>query len=149
MPSVLVVDDDADTRRNMADIFGDLGYAVDAAESAEVALDMAGRQSFDLGLLDLRMPGMDGLTLCRHLTRLYPRMVAMIFTAYGAGHLAEEARKRGCPTPSSQTDRFYATIGAGRRGASASELTGLAQGHRILPAPPSHSPYETTQFTGQ
>jgi CheY-like chemotaxis protein len=95
MPSILVVDVDADTRRNMAEIFADLGYAVDAAESGEVALDLAGRQAFDLGLLDLRMPGMDGLTLCQHLTRLYPRMVAMIITAYGAGHLLEEARIAG------------------------------------------------------
>ena len=38
------------------------------------------------------MPGMDGLTLCRHLKRLRPRRVTMIVTAYGAGSLAEEAR---------------------------------------------------------
>lgn len=95
MSSILVVDDDADTCRNMADLFGDLGYVVDAADGGDTALEKAGEQSYDLGLLDLRMPGMDGLTLCRHLKRLRPRMVTMIVTAYGASSLAEEARDAG------------------------------------------------------
>jgi CheY-like chemotaxis protein len=95
MPTILVVDDDTDTCRNMADIFGDLGYATDTAEGGNIALDKARQRSYDLGLLDLRMPGMDGLTLCRHLTQLHPRMVKMIVTAYAAGGLHEEAHAAG------------------------------------------------------
>lgn len=95
MSSILVVDDDADTCRNMADLFGDLGYVVDAADGGDMALEKAGQQSYDLSLLDLRMPGMDGLTLCRRLKRLRPRMVTMIITAHGASSLAEEARDAG------------------------------------------------------
>ena len=95
MPTILVVDDDADTCRNMADLFGDLGYVVDAADGGDTALGKAGQRPYDLGLLDLRMPGMDGLTLCRHLRRLRPLMVTMILTAYGASSLAEEARDAG------------------------------------------------------
>jgi CheY-like chemotaxis protein len=38
---------------------------------------------------------MDGLTLCRHLKRLHPRMVTMIITGYGGGDLQEEARAAG------------------------------------------------------
>jgi CheY-like chemotaxis protein len=91
----VVVDDDADTCRNMADLLGDLGYVVDAAGGGDMALEKAGQQPYDLGLLDLRMPGMDGLTLCRHLKRLHPRMVTMIITAYGASSLGEEARDAG------------------------------------------------------
>jgi CheY-like chemotaxis protein len=79
----------------MADLFGDLGYTVDAADSGDTALEKVGQQPYDLGLLDLRMPGMDGLTLCRHLKRLRPGMVTMIVTAYGATSLAEEARDAG------------------------------------------------------
>jgi CheY-like chemotaxis protein len=79
----------------MADILGDLGYEVDAADGGDMALAKAGQQSYDLGLLDLRMPGMDGLTLCRHLKRLCPRMVTMIITAYWANGVAEEARAAG------------------------------------------------------
>ena len=81
MPSILVVDDDADTCRNMADLFGDRGFRVDAAEGGDIALEQARRQPYDIGLLDLRMPGMDGLTLCRHLKRLQPPMVTMLVTA--------------------------------------------------------------------
>jgi CheY-like chemotaxis protein len=41
------------------------------------------------------MPGMDGLTLCRHLKQLQPRMVTMIVTAFGGSALHEEARAAG------------------------------------------------------
>ena len=92
MPEILVVDDDLDTCRNMADLFGDLGYVVDAAYGGEMALEKAHQQPYDLGLLDLRMLGMDGLTFCRHLKRLHPRMETMIITACGANNLADEAR---------------------------------------------------------
>jgi CheY-like chemotaxis protein len=95
MCTILVVDDDPDTCRNMADIFGDLGYAVDAAVGGETALEKARQRPYDLGLLDLRMPGMDGLTLCRHLKRLQPRMVTMIITGYGGSDVQEEAHDAG------------------------------------------------------
>ncbi len=95
MATIIVVDDDVDTCRNMADLFGDLGYAVDTAEAGDIALQKARIQPYDLGLLDLRMPGMDGLTLCRHLKRLHPLMVAMIVTAYAGSGVDEEARAAG------------------------------------------------------
>ena len=95
MPTILVVDDDRDTCRNMADLFGDLGYAIDTAEAGDVALEKARQRPYDLGLLDLRMPGMDGLTLCRHLKQLRPGMVTMLITGYAAGGLNEEARRAG------------------------------------------------------
>jgi two-component system response regulator HydG len=79
----------------MADLFGDLGYVVDAADGGRTALKKAGQRPYDLGLLDLRMPEMDGLTLCRHIKRLWPGMVTMIITAYGASSLAEEAHDAG------------------------------------------------------
>jgi len=93
--AILVVDDDPDTCRNMADIFGDLGYAIDTAEGGDIALEKARQQPYNLGLLDLRMPGMDGLTLCRHLKQLHPLMVAMIVTAYPGSGLDEVARAVG------------------------------------------------------
>jgi CheY-like chemotaxis protein len=95
MSSILVVDDDCDTCRNMADLFGDLGYEIDTAEGAEAALQKAHQNSYDLGLFDLRMPGMDGLTLSRHLKTVRPLMVAIIVTAYAAAGLDEEARTAG------------------------------------------------------
>jgi len=95
MPTILVVDDDADTCRNMADLLGDRGYAIETAESGDTALVKARQQPYDLALLDVRMPGMDGLTLCRHLKKLQPPMVTMFVTPYGGGDLDEEARAAG------------------------------------------------------
>lgn len=95
MPTILVVDDDADTCRNMADLFGDLGYAIETAEDGAAALEKAQQKSYDLGLLDLRMPNMDGLTLCRHLKRLQPPMVTMLVTAYGDSDLDADAQTAG------------------------------------------------------
>ncbi len=95
MSTILVVDDDADTCCNMADLFGDRGYAIGTAHSGAAALVMARRQPYDLALLDLRMPGMDGLTLCRHLKCLQPPMVAMLVTAFGGNALDNEAHAAG------------------------------------------------------
>jgi CheY-like chemotaxis protein len=95
MPTVIVVDDDGDTCRNLADLLGDLGYAIDTAEGGEVALEKARQRVYDLGLLDLRMPGMDGLALCRRLKQLRPPMVVMIVPAYAAAGLDEEAHAAG------------------------------------------------------
>jgi CheY-like chemotaxis protein len=95
MATILVVDDDADTRNNMTDLFGDLGYMIDAAEGGEMALEKAQDRLYDLGLLDLRMPGMDGLTLCRRLRQLQPHLVALIVTAYAGRGLEEEAHAAG------------------------------------------------------
>lgn len=95
MPTILVVGDDADTCRNMADLFGDLGYAIETAEDGDAALEKAQEQSYDLGLLDFRMPGMDGLTLCRHLKQLQPPMVTMLITAFSGSALDAEARMAG------------------------------------------------------
>ena len=95
MPTILVVDDDADTCRNMTDLFGDHGYRIDAAEGGDSALEQAQRQPYDVGLLDLRMPGMDGLTLCRRLKNMQPRMVNLIVTGYPGDGLNEEAQAAG------------------------------------------------------
>jgi CheY-like chemotaxis protein len=93
--AILVVDDDADTRQNLADIFTDLGYRVDTAEGGAGALESARRQPYGVGLLDQRMPGMDGVTLCRHLKRVQPSMVTLIVTGFAGEGLEEQARAAG------------------------------------------------------
>jgi CheY-like chemotaxis protein len=95
MPTLIVVDDSSDTCRNLAHLFGDLGYAIDTAEGGDIALEKARQRAYDLGLLDLGMPGMDGLALCRHLKQLRPLMVVMIVTGYAGPGLEEEAHAAG------------------------------------------------------
>jgi len=79
----------------MADLLGDRGYASETAEGGDTTVEKTRQQLYDVGLLDLRIPGMDGLTLCRHLKRLQQPMVAMLVTAYGGSELDAEARAAG------------------------------------------------------
>lgn len=93
--SILVVDDDVDTCRNLSDILTDLGYHVDVAHDGPSALDLVRQGPYDVALLDYKMPGMDGLTLYREIKRLRAGTVAIMVTAYAAGGAAEEALAAG------------------------------------------------------
>jgi DNA-binding NtrC family response regulator len=94
-PSLLVVDDDVDTCRNLSDILTDLGYHVDTAHDGRSALELVKKRSYDLALLDLKMPDMDGLTLYRQIKKLQAGTVALIVTAYATGSTTEEALDAG------------------------------------------------------
>ncbi len=63
--SILIVDDESDIRTQIQDILSDQGYQVLQAPSAAVARETARRQSVDLALLDIWMPGEDGMSLLR------------------------------------------------------------------------------------
>jgi CheY-like chemotaxis protein len=93
--AILVVDDEADTCRNLSDILTDLGYQVDTALDGFAALELARRKPYDIALLDLKMPGMDGLTLYRELRKLRSSTVAIVVTAYTSKAMAEEALAAG------------------------------------------------------
>lgn len=94
-PSILVVDDDHDTCRNLADILEDFGYDVDTAADGETALELVRRRAYDVALLDLKMPGMDGLTLYREIRKLQAGTVAMIVTGYASSETAQQALQAG------------------------------------------------------
>jgi DNA-binding response OmpR family regulator len=64
---VLIVEDDSAIAANLYDYLEDSGYEVDMATSGNTGLQMALAESWDAILLDLALPGMDGLTLCRRL----------------------------------------------------------------------------------
>ncbi|MCE9556409.1 MAG: response regulator [Planctomycetes bacterium] len=79
---LLIVDDEPDTCANLSDIFTDLGYQVDVAHDGLAALELVGNNTYDVALLDLKMPGMDGLELYRRIRRLSAGTVAIVVTAY-------------------------------------------------------------------
>jgi len=94
-PAILVVDDEVDNCRNLADIFGDLGYRVDTAHNGFDALKLVQGNTYDIALLDLKMPGMDGLTLYREIKKLSAGTVAIIISAYVVNSTRNEALAAG------------------------------------------------------
>jgi two-component system KDP operon response regulator KdpE len=65
--SVLVVDDESSLRRVLRTSLRNSGFAVEEARTAEEALEVMKERSFDLALLEINMPGMNGVELCREL----------------------------------------------------------------------------------
>jgi two-component system NtrC family response regulator len=92
---ILVVEDERFQREMLRDFLAKEGHRVQEAESGEKALKILGASSFDLLLLDFRMPGMNGLELLREAKRLNPEIDAVIITAYGTIETAVAAMKAG------------------------------------------------------
>lgn len=62
---ILVIEDDADIASNIGQYFEDRGHRLDFAYSGSHGLELALGERFDLVILDLMLPGKDGVTLCR------------------------------------------------------------------------------------
>jgi CheY-like chemotaxis protein len=77
---VLVVDDDEGVRRVLARWAADMGYAVEAAADAESALDLMRQHQVDVALVDVRMPGHDGIWLLDQVRRLFPETATVLAT---------------------------------------------------------------------
>ena len=93
--NILIVDDEPDTCANLADILADLGYEVQTAHDGVTALEMVKKRPYDVALLDLRMPGMDGVELFRRIREISAETVAIIVTAYAAGDTAKSILAAG------------------------------------------------------
>lgn len=94
-PAVLVVDDDVDISTNLCDILSDIGYRTDMAHDGPSALHLLEERSFDLALLDFKMPGMDGASLLQEIRKLDPGLVAIMVTAYAGDEGIQQALDAG------------------------------------------------------
>lgn len=79
---VLVVDDNADFAENIAEILEMEGYDTRIAHDGPSALAYASEHPFDVALVDVRMPGMDGITLYGKLAELRPEATFFLMTAF-------------------------------------------------------------------
>ena len=95
LPPVLIVDDEKNMRRSLQTMLGDEGYAVRAAESAEEALGLLGREDFFMVITDARLGGMTGYELLGKIRSHWPDLPALMITAYATPKLAVEAIKAG------------------------------------------------------
>jgi DNA-binding NtrC family response regulator len=95
MPSILVVDDEKVVQESLLRWFGDYGYDVQVADGGKPALALLAEQSFDVMLVDIRMPGMDGLELLDRVKEGAPTTVVIIMTGYATVDYAVRALKHG------------------------------------------------------
>lgn len=118
---VLVVDDEKNIRLTLRQVLEEEGLQVDTAARGDEALAKlraASGPDFDLVLLDLRMPGTDGLDMLPQVRELHPDLPVVVFTAHGSAENATEAMKRGAtdfaekPFSPQQIRALVAGIGA-------------------------------------
>jgi DNA-binding NtrC family response regulator len=94
-PSILIVDDEKNIRFTVAQSLAGLGMETDSAENGEEALAKLKNKDFGLILLDLHMPGLDGMEVLREVRELRPDIRVIIMTAYGTVERAAKAISLG------------------------------------------------------
>ena len=91
----MVVDDERETLNPLCDILSEIGYEVACFASAEEALGVFQEQAFDLILVDLMMPLMDGIAFMKAAKTKDPLLVCIIVTGHATVQTAVEAMKEG------------------------------------------------------
>ena len=95
MRKLLIVDDEKSMREFLAIVLRKEGYYVAAAADGEEALRLIEHEIFDLVMSDVRMPGMDGLSLLKAIKQISPRTVVLMVTAYASTESAVDAMRSG------------------------------------------------------
>jgi two-component system, NtrC family, response regulator HydG len=93
--NLLIVDDELIVRDSLGKWFREEGYDVSTAQSAREALSLMAEKQFDLALVDIKMPGTDGVELQRRMKEVAPEMVVIIMTGYASVETAVAALKNG------------------------------------------------------
>ncbi len=93
--SILVVDDEFSVRDSLYNWFKNEGYRADTAENGAEALKKLQEGPRDIVLVDIKMPGMDGMELQKHIKKIDSTIIVIIITAYATVDTAVEAMKEG------------------------------------------------------
>jgi two-component system nitrogen regulation response regulator NtrX len=113
-PRILVIDDDAGIRESLKMTLEYDGYDVSGAATGQEGLALVEREAPDLVLLDVKMPGMDGLEVLPRLHSMYPTLPVVMISAHGTPSSAVEAIRKGAldflEKPFESTDRLRVTI---------------------------------------
>lgn len=92
---ILLVDDEVVFTANMGKLLANRGYTVSAANSGDAAIQLLEKENFDVVVLDLKMPGMDGLATLKEIKKLGLFTETLILTGHGSIDTALEAIKLG------------------------------------------------------
>ncbi len=92
---ILVVDDELSMREFLSILLEREGYLVDQAESAETAMSFLETNSYDLVVSDVKMPGLDGISLLAGIKQTSPDTAVLMMTAFSTAEQAVEAMKLG------------------------------------------------------
>src|SRR5215208_1634980 len=93
--SILVVDDEGNIRRSLRSILEGEGFGVLDADTGEKALEMLAAEPIDLSLFDIRLPGMDGLTLLDKARELWRDLPVVVMSGHAELSDAVDAMRRG------------------------------------------------------
>ncbi len=80
---ILIVDDKYGIRLLLSEVFTDEGYKVFSAANGKEAIEIAQEEKLDLAILDIKIPGMDGLEILKNIRMFDNEMKIIIMTAYG------------------------------------------------------------------
>ncbi len=89
--NILVVDDEPVARQSLTDILKLEGYTVASAPNGQAAVEYVRTQNVDLMIVDLKMPGMDGLEVVQVVNQVSPETEVILLTAYGSTETAIQA----------------------------------------------------------
>src|SRR5690606_2255389 len=92
---VLIVDDQNGIRLLLMEVFNSEGYHTTQASSGKVALEIVRSERPDLVLLDMKIPGMDGLEILKHIKAIDPTITVIMMTAYGELDMINQAAELG------------------------------------------------------
>ena len=95
MKPILIVDDEASMRESLRDWFLESGYQAETARDGEEALKLIGEKDYGLLILDLKLPGQDGIEVLKKARKRHPDLNGIIITAYPSVDTAREAIKQG------------------------------------------------------
>ncbi|MDH7477109.1 MAG: response regulator [Candidatus Bathyarchaeota archaeon] len=92
---IIIVDDDENIRKVLRTILEEEGYWVDSAETAKTAIEKTKKNFYNLALIDIRLPDMEGIELLTRMKETTPKMRKVIITGYPTLQNAIEAVNRG------------------------------------------------------
>ena len=92
---ILVVDDEKDIRDGSERILKRMGFGVFQASQGSEALDLLSREKVQIALLDLKMPGIDGMEVLGRIQEIDPSILVIVITGYATVQTAIEAMKKG------------------------------------------------------